>query len=136
MNNGVQRGQVLRSITSPWTRPARAHHINGTLQAEPWSSSGEGTAPPGKKGPNARFMSCCFKLSASAISTGYSVCFSINALAFGSLHSAPLNLLPEEGVDFIFIFLILLFFKEYGCSKTERIQTWLGALSNALQKVR
>lgn len=28
-----------------------------------------------------------------------------------------------------------MFFKEHGCSKTERIQEWLGALSNALLKV-
>lgn len=28
-----------------------------------------------------------------------------------------------------------MFFKGYGCSKTERIQKWLGALSNALLKV-
>lgn len=28
-----------------------------------------------------------------------------------------------------------MFFKGYGCSKTERIQKWLGASSNALLKV-
>lgn len=44
------------------------------------------------------------------------------------LYSAPLIPLFEEGVDF--------FFKEYGCSKTERIQKWAGALSNALLNVR
>lgn len=46
--------------------------------------------------------------------------------------------------DFGFYVLLLLFcfsrrawmfFKGYGCSKTERIQKWLGALSNALLKV-
>lgn len=47
------------------------------------------------------------------------------------LHSAPFILLSEEGVD-CFLFFV---FKEYGCSKTERIQKWLGALSNALLKV-
>lgn len=30
----------------------------------------------------------------------------------------------------------MFFFKEYGCSKTERIQKWPGALSNALLNVR
>lgn len=86
-----------------------------------------------KKGPNAWFMSCCFRLSRSALSTGYSVFFFINSLDFGFLHSAPLILLSEEGVDFFILFYY--FFKEHGCSKTERIQTWLGALSNALLKV-
>lgn len=44
------------------------------------------------------------------------------------------SLLSEEGVGFIFFYCIL-FFKEYGCSRTERIQKWLGALSNALLKI-
>lgn len=78
-------------------------------------------------------MSRGFKLSGSALSTGHSVFVFINSSDFGFLHSAPLILLSEEGVDFFFS---ILFFKEYGCSKTERIQTWLGALSNALLRVR
>lgn len=44
------------------------------------------------------------------------------------VYSAPLILLFEEGVEFFCV-------KEYGCSKTERIRKWLGALSNALLKV-
>lgn len=47
------------------------------------------------------------------------------------------SLLSEEGMGFLFFsfFNCVLFFKEYGCSKTERIQKWLGALSNALLKI-
>lgn len=45
------------------------------------------------------------------------------------------SLLSEEGMGFLFFFNCVLLFKEYGCSKTERIQKWLGALSNALLKI-
>lgn len=45
------------------------------------------------------------------------------------------SLLSEEGMGFLFFFNCVLFFKEHGCSKTERIQKWLGALSNALLKI-
>lgn len=57
--------------------------------------------------PNTWFMSRCFKLSGSALSTGYSVFFFINSSDFGFLHSAPLILLSEEGVDFFFKFYFL-----------------------------
>lgn len=69
------------------------------------------------------YMSCCFKLSGSALSTSCS--FSLQTL----------QTLDSLLLLFCFLRRVWIFFKEYGCSKTERIQKWLGALSNALLKV-
>lgn len=48
----------------------------------PRSSRNEGMERP-EKGPNAQFMSRCFKLSGSALSTSYSLFFFTNSSDFG-----------------------------------------------------
>lgn len=132
MNNGVQMERVLRSITSSLTRPARVHHVERIHTGpEPTDCRGPG-APTMRgwrfqvKGPNMWFKSRCFKLSGSASSTSYSVFFFTNSSVFGFYILL---------LSFFFPRRMWMFFKEYGCSKTERIPKWLGALSNALLNV-
>lgn len=108
-------------------------HQRDTLEVRadqlPWprSSCNERMALPEKRTKWMVHMSCCFKLSGSALSTSYSWFFFTDSSDFWFLYSAPFILLFEKGVG--------VFFKEYGCSKTERIRKWLGTLSNALLKV-
>lgn len=85
----------------------------------------------GASGQRTKHMVCMlFLLSWSALSTGYSFFFSFtNSSDFGFC-TLLLLFCFCGGYGFLF-----LFFKECGCSKTERIQKWLGALSNALLKV-
>lgn len=67
-----------------------------------------------------------------AHSTGFPIFFS-SSPDFGFYILLLLVCFPRRAwVLFIYLFVC---FKEYGCSKTERIQKWLGALSNALLKI-
>lgn len=132
MNNGVRMERVLRSIASSLTRPARVPHVERTHSGPEPDCRGPG-APTMRgwrfqiKGPNTWFKSRGSKLSGSALSTSYSVFFFTNSSVFGFYILLLSFFLPRR---------VWMFFKEYGCSKTERIPKWLGALSNALLKVR
>lgn len=113
-----------------WTWPAQVHHIKQTyLKSEQVSGYGPGAPMSQKRTKLVVSVACCFQHSASAVSTSYSIYFFLYKLfKLWILSSAPCIQLFEEGVDFFF-------FKEYGCSKTERIRKWSGVLSNALLRV-
>lgn len=98
MNNGVQMEQGLRSITSFLTRSAQVHHIQQThSKSELTDCRGPGASMMRvwyfhTKPERVVYMSCCFKLSGSALSTSYSL-FSLQTLqtldfVFCSFYSA------------------------------------------------
>ena len=124
---------VLRSITSLWTRSVTSTpRQTDTLEvgADRLASPGppaRGASASGQRTRRVVSASGRLALSGSALSTSYSL-FSLQTLQtlgfiFCSFYSAF-----RGGRGFFF-------FKGYGCSKTERIRKWLGALSNALLKV-
>lgn len=134
MNNGIQMEQVLRSITSFSTRPAQSRHIKQThlkpaLTDCLWPRSpaiGDGASRQWNN-PVVSMLLLTFSIS---FKHQLPFVFLYKLVRLWILYSAPFILLSKDGVDFFFFF-----FKEYGCSKTERIRKWLGALSNALLKV-
>lgn len=92
----------------------------------PWPRSSYGSRVMPKRTKLMVSRSCYFQLFASTVSTSYSRFFFTNSSNF---RFYILLLL------FSFLRKVWMLFKEYGCSKTERIQKWPGGLSNALLRV-
>lgn len=91
------------------------------------SSGDEGTALPGNRTKRVVHVTPLSTLRIG-LKHQWQFVFLYKLVRLWILHSAPLILLSKEGMD------AFLFFKEHGCSKTERIPKWLGASSNALLK--
>lgn len=117
-----------------WTRPTQGHHVKQTRsKSEQVSGHGPGAPTvrrwchvPSKRTKLMVSRSRCFQLFASTVSTSYSRFFFTNSSNFGFYILLLL---------FSFLRRVWMLFKEYGCSKTERIQKWPGGLSNALLRV-